>query len=115
MPLMLLQIDFPDTRSTDNKTEALIPLAQSIATTPGLIWKIWTENPETQEAGGIYLFEDEASLDAYLAMHTDRLKGFGIEQINAKKFQVNQPLTEITRGSTTLSAKIVTDVVASNE
>ncbi|HEY9661571.1 MAG TPA: monooxygenase [Allocoleopsis sp.] len=107
MPFMLLQIDFLDTRPNNpdptnpentSKTEALIPLAQSIATTPGLIWKIWTENPETQEAGGIYLFEDEASLEAYLAIHTVRLKGLGIEQINAKKFQVNEPLTEITRG-----------------
>lgn len=100
---MLLQIDFLDTRPSqvdkqEDKVAALIPLAQSIVETPGLIWKIWTENPETQEAGGIYLFEDEASLDNYLTMHSARLKNMGIEHINAKKFQVNQPLTEITHG-----------------
>lgn len=100
MPLMLLQIDFLETRpNQSDKVAALIPLAQNIAETPGLIWKIWTENPETHEAGGIYLFEDEAALDAYLTMHTARLKGLGIDAINAKKFQVNQPLTEITRGN----------------
>jgi hypothetical protein len=44
------------------------------------------------------LFEDEASLDAYLAMHTERLKEMGIGQINVKKFQVNDLLTVITRG-----------------
>lgn len=104
MALMLLQIDFSDTRPVEgDKTAILTPLAQNIAQTPGLIWKIWTENPVTQEAGGIYLFEDEASLDAYLAMHTARLQGMGIGQINAKKFQVNEPLTQITKGGVTLN------------
>lgn len=99
MALMILQIDFLDTRTnTGDKAAALTSLAHAIAETPGLVWKIWTENPDTQEAGGIYLFEDEASLDAYLDLHTTRLKGMGIEQINAKKFQINEPLTAITRG-----------------
>lgn len=100
MALMILQIDFPVDRSTSTEqTAELIPLAQLIAEAPGLIWKIWTENPETKEAGGIYLFADEPSLDAYLEVHTQRLKGLGIEQINAKKFQVNEPLTQITHGN----------------
>ncbi len=99
MPLMLLQIDFVDDRPTaGDKTAALTELAHNIAQAPGLLWKIWTENPDTREAGGIYLFEDEASLDAYLTMHSQRLQGMGIGQINAKKFQVNEPLTAITRG-----------------
>lgn len=96
---MLLQVDFVDDRPTaGDNTTALTELAHNIAQTPGLIWKIWTENPDTHEAGGIYLFEDEASLDAYLTMHTQRLKRMGIGQINAKKFQVNESLTAITRG-----------------
>lgn len=36
-------------------------LAEDIATEDGLLWKIWTENAETREAGGIYLFADEAN------------------------------------------------------
>jgi hypothetical protein len=99
MTLMLLQVDFVDERpATEDKTFALTELAHTIAQTPGLIWKIWTENPDTHEAGGIYLFEDEVSLDAYLTMHTERLQRMGIGQINAKTFQVNEPLTAITRG-----------------
>lgn len=99
MALMILQIDFKDDRpkAPDDAT-ALVDLAHNIAETPGLIWKIWTENPVTGEAGGIYLFDDEASLDAYLEMHTVRLRHMGIGQINAKKFQVNEPLTQITHG-----------------
>lgn len=78
-------------------TDALQGLAQSIAQEPGLLWKIWTENPATQEAGGIYLFSDRASAQAYLEMHTARLKGFGIPQVNGKIFEVNESLSAIDR------------------
>ena len=98
MPLMLLQIDFKTDRPPSKEnTDDLTQLAQVIANTPGLIWKIWTENPTTHEAGGIYLFEDEASLDTYLEVHTNRLSQMGISSINAKKFQVNTRLSEITK------------------
>jgi Putative mono-oxygenase ydhR len=97
MALMILQIDFVDQRLWESdRVEALSGLAHIIAKTPGLIWKIWTENPDTKEAGGVYLFRDEASLNDYLTVHTARLKGFGIEHINVKMFQVNEPLTQIT-------------------
>ena len=58
----LLQIDFPYPGPWgDEMTAAMRGLAQSIAQEPGLLWKIWTENAERQEAGGIYLFTDPAS------------------------------------------------------
>ena len=99
MAFKLLQIDFPiEGPWGEQMTEAYTELAHTISQTPGLIWKIWTENSNTGEAGGIYLFEDEASLEAYLSEHTVRLRSFGIVQINVKKFDVNQPLTQMTRG-----------------
>ena len=36
-------------------------MAELIATAHGLRWKVWTENSETREGGGIYLFDDDAS------------------------------------------------------
>jgi hypothetical protein len=33
---------------------------------PGLLWKIGFVNRETREAGGIYLFKDQASLEAFV-------------------------------------------------
>lgn len=39
---------------------AMKELADSISQEPGFIWKIWTENQDTQEAGGIYLFQARA-------------------------------------------------------
>jgi len=79
-------------------TEAMDPLARSIAEESGLIWKIWTANEATGEAGGIYLFKDMSSAEAYLAMHTARLKDFGIPHVNGKIFAVNEALSQINRG-----------------
>ena len=95
----LLQIDFPFTGPFGQEmSAALADLARSIAQEPGLVWKIWTENAAEQLAGGIYLFTDSASADAYLAMHSARLASFGITGIRACKFEVNEALTRLTRG-----------------
>ena len=61
-------------------------------------WKIWTENEAEETGGGIYLFEDDESALAYLEEHTARLEGFGVTDIRAKLFHVNEPLTALTRG-----------------
>lgn len=95
---VLLQVDFPFTGPWGEEMAAgMKDLAASIAQEPGLLWKIWTENRETGEAGGIYLFADRASAEAYLAMHRARLLGFGVPQVNAKLFDINQPLSQIDR------------------
>ena len=95
---ILLQVDFPYSGPwCDAMSEAMRDLAESIAKEPGLIWKIWTENPLTQEAGGIYLFADRASAEAYLAMHTARLNSFGITPVNGKIFDVNGALSAVDR------------------
>lgn len=78
-------------------TEAMDGLAHSIADEPGLIWKIWTVNEETHEAGGIYLFQDKPSANAYLEKHTARLKSFGVPRVNGKLFAVNEALSKIDR------------------
>ena len=77
--------------------EALSDLAQSICSEPGFIWKIWTENEAAQESGGIYLFESEETAKAYLIKHTERLKEFGVTEINAKIFDINTDLSAITK------------------
>jgi transcriptional antiterminator len=99
MPLKLLQINFPANGPWGNDmAEAYSELAHKITETPGLLWKIWIENSDTKETGGIYLFADESSLDKFLTEHIARLKSFDFENINVKKFDVNEPLTQITKG-----------------
>jgi hypothetical protein len=94
----VLQIDFPYNGPFGAEmASAFSPLAESIAHEKGLIWKMWTENSETNEAGGIYLFEDKPSAETYLKMHTARLESFGVQGIRSKLFALNEPLSLITR------------------
>ncbi|HIF6626328.1 monooxygenase [Serratia ureilytica] len=94
----LLQVDFPYAGPWGAEMAAgMTELAHSIAAEPGLIWKLWTENPAAGEAGGIYLFQEQAQAEAYLAMHTARLKQFGLSRINGKIFAVNETLSRLTR------------------
>lgn len=95
----LLQVDFPYAGPWGQAmSESMEGVARSIAEAPGLLWKIWTENEAAGEAGGIYHFKDMPSAEAYLAMHTTRLKGFGIPHVNGKIFAVNEALSRLTRG-----------------
>lgn len=95
MPI-LLQIDFPSSGPfSEEMTQAFTPLAENINQETGLIWKIWTENPDTHEAGGIYLFDSMEHATQYLTMHSTRLESFGITNIRSKLFQVNTALSII--------------------
>lgn len=97
---VILQVDFPYPGPFGaNMAAAMHELAQSICNEPGFLWKIWTENETEHSAGGIYLFADEASAKAYLAMHTERLGGFGITGVRGRVFAVNQELSVITQAA----------------
>lgn len=99
MALKLLQMDYLFSGPWGEEMAAeYSALAHRIADVPGLICKVWTDNRETGEAGGVYLFADEASLDAYLGPKLERMKAAGVEGLRARKFDVNEPLTRITRG-----------------
>lgn len=95
----VLQVDFKmNGPFGDEMAEAFSDLAKSINKEVGFMWKIWTESPETNEAGGIYIFETKETADKYLDMHSKRLTGFGIANVNAKIFAINSKLTDITKG-----------------
>jgi hypothetical protein len=95
----LLQITFPFHGPFGRQmAETMSGLAHAISREPGLVWKIWTENEDAREAGGIYLFEDEQSARAYLEKHAARLMDSGITGMSAKFFDVNIDLSRITRG-----------------
>ncbi len=95
--LLQLHFDYHGPFGEDMSNQ-LVELAQSINDEPGFMWKIWTENSETQEAGGIYAFESEETALAYVAKHTSRLKLFGVEEVIYKLFDINEPLTLLNKG-----------------
>lgn len=93
MTKRILQVNFKipegvDVNSPEGK-QMMQEWVQNAAGFPGLVWKIWLNNDETDEVGGIYLFEDEQSLQNYLnsktmadirSMHDVSIKTFGIEE-----------------------------------
>ncbi|MFE4106040.1 YdhR family protein [Almyronema epifaneia] len=65
----------------------------------GLIWKIWTYDATTAEAGGVYLFTDEASAQAYLAGPIfASLKALPeVENMQVRLLDVDSDRSQITR------------------
>jgi len=94
----ILQVDFPhDGLFKEALENAFTDLANDIKTEDGLIWKIWTENEDTKEAGGVYLFNSKENAKKYQEKHTKRLQSFGYVNIRAKIFEVNEALSNITK------------------
>lgn len=96
MSFYLLQIDFPYTGPWNHQmVSAFEAVALSIAKEPGLRWKLWTENKVSQEAGGIYLFNNAEDALSYARRHSARLADAGIVNLDCKIFQVNETLSRI--------------------
>ncbi|MEB2281830.1 monooxygenase [Lysinibacillus xylanilyticus] len=92
----LLQVDFTmEGPFGEEMSEAFADLAKSINEESGMIWKVWTENAATKEAGGIYLFESKKAAEKYLTKHSERLISFGVTDIRGKIFEVNEVLSTI--------------------
>ena len=96
--MTLLQIDFPSHGPWgEDLTKKASALAHHLNETPGLVWKIWTENSRTGDCGGVYLFIDESSANDFLKEHRPRLDSMGIKDVRAKVLDVNESLSHITR------------------
>lgn len=96
---VLLQVDFPLEGPFGNEMkEAFSDLAKSITEEPGFLWKIWTENQETKEAGGIYAFATNEDAGTYADMHKKRMANLGVSNPRFRIFDINEDLTRITNG-----------------
>lgn len=94
----LIQIDFPHAGPFgEAMTQMMGDLAKDIATEKGLVYKLWTENEQTKEAGGIYVFDNLADAERYLAKHTARLESFGYSNMRSKIFTINEPLSVLSK------------------
>lgn len=92
----LLVFEFPSTGPFGAEmTEAYRDLAADIAGEENLVWKVWTEDPERQVAGGVYLFRDAEGAAAYVEKHTARLTGFGVTDIAVTSYEVNEELSAL--------------------
>ena len=96
----ILQLNFKFSVSGAEYEEAVSPLANEIAAVAGLRWKVWLMNEAESEAGGIYLFDDEASVKAYLEgpIVAQVTSHPALSDFSVKQFDVMENVTAITRG-----------------
>src|SRR5262245_24429890 len=66
MSAKILQINYKLNGPKAEYERENLPYAQPIADIPGLCWKVWIINEAQSEAGGIYLFDDDAAVQAFL-------------------------------------------------
>jgi hypothetical protein len=96
----ILQINFKFDGSGAEYHEAFGAAAEPIAAVSGLRWKIWPWNESDQEGGGIMLFDDASSAQAYLEGPIAAQVGAhpAVSDISAKQFDVLDDLSAVTRG-----------------
>jgi len=97
---MILQINFTLNVPAAEYRKMVDSVLHAFVDVPGLRWKIWLLNPALQEAGGLYLFESQASLDAYLnGPLVAKLRSLtSVRNISIKQFEVMPEASALTRG-----------------
>ncbi|MEZ5829990.1 MAG: YdhR family protein [Dongiaceae bacterium] len=97
MSAKILQINYKLNGPRDEYERENLPYARPIADLPGLRWKVWIVNEAQSEAGGIYLFDGDAAVQAFLdGPIIAEMKGD--PTLSIKAFEVIGDLTAITRG-----------------
>jgi hypothetical protein len=96
----ILQINFKLNAAAADYRKVCESISQAIANVPGLLWKVWVLNEQEMEAGGIYLFQDERTLDAYLSGPiAAQIKSHpAVSDLSAKRFDVMKEVTYVTHG-----------------
>jgi len=96
----ILQVNMKFSIPRADLEAAYLGAAQAIADVPGLQWKVWLMNEAEHEAGGIYLFESEAALKAYMdgPIVAAAMASPVLSNIDAKVFDILESHTAITRG-----------------
>lgn len=100
MTPQILQINFKFNVPRPQYEEVTAALAQDFANVPGCLWKVWLMNEADSEAGGIYLFADEAAVERF--KNSDLAKGVlshpALSGFSIKQFEVLEDVSRITRG-----------------
>jgi hypothetical protein len=103
MSQQILQVNLNFSIPRADLESAWLGFAQPIADTPGLVWKVWLMNEKEKEAGGLYLFESEEAMAAYMAgPNVAALKASPVlSNVSAKTFEIMAEHSAITRAPLT--------------
>ncbi len=100
MSARIIQLNFKYSVTGKEYTGAVTPMANDFAAIPGLLWKVWMINESESEAGGIYLFDDQASVDEFLKgpLAAQVTSHPALSDFSVKQFDTMDELTAVTRG-----------------
>ncbi len=100
MSATILQLNFNFSVSSEDYENLVTALVDEFAKIDGLKWKVWIMNKDESEAGGIYLFEDEDSVKAFLSGPLAKQVSShpALSNLSVKTFEVLKELTSVTRG-----------------
>jgi hypothetical protein len=100
MPVRIVQINFKYNVPRADFEQASAAWAHEFAALPGLRWKIWIVNEEKSEAGGIFLFDDQAAADAFAAgpLAAKVHEHPALSDFSAKQFDVRESVSAMTHG-----------------
>lgn len=108
MAHQILQVNFKFNVSRAQFEDTAASVAQAFAEVPGCLWKVWLVNEAESEAGGIYVFADEASVENYKSspLIASVLSNPALSDFNVKQFEVMEEVSRVTRAplSTTAAA-----------
>ena len=95
----VLQVNFKFAVSREEYEQVVSGLGEAFANVPGCRWKIWLMNESEHEAGGIYLFDNDAAVDAMLK--SDLIAGVlanpALSDFSVKRFDILPGVSAITR------------------
>ncbi|MCA1623796.1 MAG: YdhR family protein [Acidobacteria bacterium] len=99
MSHQILQVNFKFNVAREQYENTVTPLAQDFADVPGCLWKIWLMNEADSEAGGIYLFADEAAVETFKAspLVASVLSHPALSDFSIKQFEVLEKISRATR------------------
>ena len=113
--LSILVVNYKYDLRADNDIVELtkdLEVAEVFKNFPGLGMKFGIANPEENEYGGVYIFEDDASLEAYLA--SPILKEWGknpdVSELTYKKYNTFPDFTRNTINHDYISGGFVKDL-----
>lgn len=108
MSQKILQIILKSTVPVQDIAHAWLLVAPQLAEFPGLRWKIWIINASESEVGGVYLFDDEVSVQTFLNAPavTSMKNDPTFSAVSFKTFDIMEEHTAITRGPVKTSEQV---------
>jgi Putative mono-oxygenase ydhR len=99
MAQQILQVNFKFNVPREQYENTVSPMAQGFAEVPGCVWKVWLMNEQESEAGGIYLFADQASVETFKGspLVASVLNHPALSDFSIKQFEVLEGVSRVTR------------------